>query len=85
VDAQRGVFEHLRVLVVDLEWIVLIEQVEIQGLSHTPAVYYKRILIAAAGGLRKLVPGDDFEQSLPNADQAVFGGQLRTIVAGQTG
>jgi hypothetical protein len=48
-------------------------------------VYYKRILIAAAGGLRKLVPGDDFEQSLPNADQAVFGGQLRTIVAGQTG
>lgn len=35
--------EQMRGLFVDLERIVLVEQVEIEGLSHTPGVYYNRI------------------------------------------
>jgi hypothetical protein len=49
LDAQRGVLEQIRRLVVDLEWIVLIEKVEIQRLSHTPALYYNRIPRVALG------------------------------------
>jgi hypothetical protein len=49
------VLEQVRGLAIDLQRIVIIEQVDVEGLHHTLQVYYKRL----RAGHGRLAPVDE--------------------------